>query len=86
MQPLACQSCGAGVTVAKYSPAHTSVQWTAEAARTCREMAVGPGDYLPRCASLDRTIDDAVAHGEIGMTARSEPAVAPLAAAHIALH
>ncbi|MET8795917.1 hypothetical protein ABZV91_05570 [Nocardia sp. NPDC004568] len=84
MQPLACRSCAARVSVAKYSPAHTSVQWTADASRACREMAAGHGDYLPRCTSLDRTIDDAVAHGEVAMTTRSEPVVAPLAAPHAA--
>ncbi len=84
MQPLACHTCAARVSVAKYSPAHTSIQWTAEASRTCREMAAptgaGRGGYLLRCESLDRTVDDAVARGEIATTTRSEPAVAPLAA------
>ncbi len=72
------------MSVAKYSPAHTSIQWTAEAARTCREMAAltgtGHGGYLLRCESLDRSIDAAVARGEIAATTRTEPAVAPLAA------
>ncbi|MEV0109284.1 hypothetical protein AB0H42_23490 [Nocardia sp. NPDC050799] len=40
----------------------------------------GRGGYLLRCASLDRTVDDAVARGDIATTTRSEPAVAPLAA------
>lgn len=85
LQPLACHTCAARVSVAKYSPAHTSIQWTTEASRTCREMTapvtVGCGGYLLRCEALDRTVDEAVARGEITMTTRSEPAVAPLTAA-----
>ncbi|WP_245665122.1 hypothetical protein [Nocardia sienata] len=41
---------------------------------------VGHAGYLPRCESLDRTVDDAVARGQIAPSTRSEPAVAPLAA------
>ncbi|MGH8881406.1 MAG: hypothetical protein ACRD0P_29330 [Stackebrandtia sp.] len=87
MQPLACQSCHAHVSVAKYSPAHTSIQWTTEASGTCWEMAATTTDcgYVLRCTALDRTIDEAVAHGEIEMSTRSEPAVVPLAAEHAAL-
>ncbi|WP_228803891.1 hypothetical protein [Nocardia higoensis] len=44
---------------------------------------VGRGGYLLRCAALDRTVDDAVARGEIAMTTRTEPAVAPLASPEI---
>lgn len=84
MQPLACHTCDARVSVAKYSPAHTSIQWTAEASRTCQEMAalsaVGCGGYLLRCEALDRTVDEAVKRGEIAMTTRSEPSVVPLSA------
>lgn len=78
LQPLACHTCDARVSVAKYSPAHTSIQWTAEAARNCREMAAAGAGYLLRCQALDRTVDEAVARGEIAMTTRAEPAVAPL--------
>ncbi|MBM9458346.1 hypothetical protein JK386_00340 [Nocardioides sp. zg-536] len=64
--------------VAKYSPAHTSVQWTAEAARTCREkaeLARAGGGYLLRCTALDASIDEAVARGDIEMSLRSDPSV-----------
>lgn|GEM_PF-714313 len=85
MQSLACHTCDARVSVAKYSPAHTSIQWTTEASRTCREMAaaaaVDGGGYLLRCEALDRTVDEAVKEGKIPMTTRSEPAVLPLDAA-----
>lgn len=42
--------------------------------------AVGCGGYLLRCEALDRTVDEAVARGEIAMSTRTEPDVAPLAA------
>ncbi|WP_407444069.1 hypothetical protein [Rhodococcus sp. (in: high G+C Gram-positive bacteria)] len=75
------------MSVAKYSPAHTSIQWTAEASQTCREMAaaaaVDSGGYLLRCEALDRTVDEAVKDGKIPMTTRSEPAVRPLAAEEV---
>lgn len=82
MQSLACHTCEAHVSVAKYSPAHTSIQWTHEALRTCFEAtaAGGPGGYLLRCEALDRTVDVVAAQGEIEMTTRSEPHVRPLAA------
>ena len=53
MHSLACQTCATRVEVAKYSPAHTSVQWTAEAARACHEkarLAEAGGGYLLRWA------------------------------------
>jgi hypothetical protein len=37
-QPVRCARCGAAVSVAKFSPQHTSVQWTAAAARACAEF------------------------------------------------
>lgn len=83
MQSLACHTCEARVSVAKYSPAHTSIQWSDEASQTCREaaaVAVGSGGYLFRCEALDRTVDEAVVQGGIEITARSEPDVRPLAA------
>lgn len=89
MKSLACQTCDARVSVAKYSPAHTSIQWSAEAFQTCQEMAaaqaVGTG-FLLRCEALDRAIDEAVAKGEINMTTRSEPPVVPLAEEVFPIH
>lgn len=83
MNPLACQSCAARVDVAKYSPVHTSIQWTAEAAATCVEKAAADADgrYLLRCPGLDESIDAAVRRGEVGLTLRTDPAVVPLSAA-----
>ncbi|MBM7278526.1 hypothetical protein FOV72_00315 [Gordonia rubripertincta] len=89
MQPLVCQTCDARVSVAKYSPAHTSIQWTAEAKQFCHEMAsasaVGNGNcgYVLRCAALDRSIDEAVTRGDVPMSTRSEPRVRPLSAGDV---
>lgn len=84
MQSLACHTCEARVSVAKYSPAHTSIQWTDDASQTCREAAAAAAvGYLLRCEALDRTVDEAVSRGEIEMTTRSEPHVRPLAAEEI---
>ncbi|MDS1114388.1 hypothetical protein RD149_11485 [Gordonia westfalica] len=80
MQPLVCRTCDARVSVAKYSPAHTSIQWTTEAKQSCHEMAsasaVGNGNcgYVLRCAALDRSIDAAVRRGDIPMSTAGCPA------------
>ena len=37
--PVECGRCGAGVLAAKFSPQHTSVQWSAEAVRACAEFS-----------------------------------------------
>ena len=83
MQSLACHTCGARVLVAKYSPAHTSIQWSDEARQACREIAAaaacGPGAYVMRCEALDRTVDEAVSDGVIRTGHRVDPAIATLA-------
>ena len=38
-QSVRCARCGAAVLVAKFSPQHTSVQWTAASAASCAEFA-----------------------------------------------
>jgi len=63
-----CGRCGAVVQVAKFSPQHTSVQWTAESVLACQEFgalvaAAGTSALIPSCASLGACIDDAVAAG-----------------------
>lgn len=84
MQSLACHTCDARVLVAKYSPAHTSIQWSEDARRSCHEMASAAavesgGGYVMRCEALDRTVDKAVADGLIRPSHRVDPAIAPLA-------
>lgn len=79
MQSLACHACGARVLVTKYSPAHTSVQWTEPAHRVCREFAAAraadPTAYLMRCTALDSAVDRAVSEGGIAESTRVEPDV-----------
>ena len=65
-QPVRCARCGATVLVAKFSPQHTSVQWTAAAAASCAEFgaraAAGTGSALVEgCGALRDSIDAAVA-------------------------
>ena len=83
MQSLACHSCDARVLVAKYSPAHTSIQWSDEARQSCREIAAaaaaGRGAYVMRCGALDHTVDEAESDGVIRPGHRIDPAIAPLA-------
>jgi len=65
-----CGRCGAAVDVAKFSPQHTSVQWTAEAVLTCAEFSAsvaagGSSALIATCASLRTSIDAAVTDGRL---------------------
>jgi hypothetical protein len=69
-QPVRCARCGATVQVAKFSPQHTSVQWTAAAAASCAEFGArasagaGVGNALIEgCGALRGSIDSALAAG-----------------------
>ncbi len=67
-RPVSCGRCGATVLAAKFSPQHTSVQWTAAAVRRCAEFAAGsaagqPTALIDGCASLRDSIDEAVRRG-----------------------
>ena len=71
-QPVRCARCGAAVQVAKFSPQHTSVQWTAAAAASCAEFGaraaagVGAGvggALIEGCGALRGSIDSALAAG-----------------------
>ncbi len=68
--PVECGRCGAGVLAAKFSPQHTSVQWTAAAASACAEFSVaaalGRASALVQgCDSLRDSIDVAVKDGRL---------------------
>lgn len=68
--PVECGRCGAVVEVAKFSLAHTSVQWTPEAVPRCAEfsaaLAAGrPSALVATCSSLRASIEDAVAGGRV---------------------
>ena len=63
--PVECARCGAAVLAVKFSPQHTSVQWTAAAVRTCWEFSSAgrPSALVQGCASLRDSIDRAVTAG-----------------------
>lgn len=78
MQSLECHTCGNKVLVAKYSPVHTSIQWTGPAHETCREFASAAiadktTTYLPRCGALHESVDRAVRDGRLVPSRRVEP-------------
>ena len=66
-----CGRCGAAVLAAKFSPQHTSVQWSAAAVRACAEFAAAlsssgrPSSLIEGCGSLRDSIDAAVAAGRL---------------------
>ena len=63
--PVECGRCGAGVLAAKFSPQHTSVQWSAAAVRECAEFSGRPSALVAGCGSLRDSIDAAVAAGRL---------------------
>jgi hypothetical protein len=67
---VACRRCGVVVEVAKFSPQHTSVQWTPDGVIECAEFGarVSAGEVsalIATCSSLRASIDDAVADGRV---------------------
>jgi hypothetical protein len=70
LQPVECERCGASALVAKFSPRHTSVQWSLESVRACAEFSarVVAGEQtalIEGCASLRASIDRAVLQGRL---------------------
>ena len=65
MRSVACDRCGAVVRVAKFSPQHTSVQWTSDATAACAEFAVRKPTPPRACASLRESIERAVREGRL---------------------
>jgi hypothetical protein len=69
-QRVGCDRCGVAVLVAKFSPQHTSVQWSQASVRACAEFGarVAAGEQtalIDSCASLRDSIDRAVLHGNL---------------------
>jgi hypothetical protein len=65
-----CAGCGVTVGVAKFSPQHTSIQWSQQAVLGCAEFAtrVAAGEQsalIATCASLRASIDAALADGQL---------------------
>ncbi|MDI3408780.1 hypothetical protein [Streptomyces cavernicola] len=71
MQPVECLTCGNQVLCEKFSLAHTSVQWTADAAVACaefRDQVAAEGGSSARirtCGGLRASIERAVDTGEL---------------------
>jgi len=68
--PVECARCGAAVLAVKFSPQHTSVQWTAAAVRACWEFSAAdrPSALVEGCGSLRDSIDVAVAAGRLAVS------------------
>jgi len=69
-QPVECERCGTTALVAKFSPQHTSVQWSQASVRACAEFSarVSAGEQtalIVSCASLRDSIDRAAALGSL---------------------
>ena len=65
-----CSRCGTDVLAAKFSPQHTSVQWSAAAVRACAEFSAAaalgrPSALVEGCGSLRDSIDAAVTAGRL---------------------
>jgi hypothetical protein len=71
-QPVGCARCGATVLVAKFSPQHTSVQWTVTATAACAEFRARAAEgtrsaLVEGCGSLRDGIDAALASGRLAV-------------------
>lgn len=67
---IECRACHACVMVKKYSPHHTSVQWTSQARDNCPEFKAiraegGNPAMLPTCPRMSASIDHGVSEGII---------------------
>jgi hypothetical protein len=65
-----CARCGAAVLAFKFSPQHTSVQWSAAAVRACWEFSASsvlgrPSALVQGCGSLRDSIEAAVTAGRL---------------------
>ena len=62
-----CGRCGAAVLAVKFSPQHTSVQWSAAAVQTCLvfRAAGRPSALVEGCGSLRDSISAAVESGRL---------------------
>jgi hypothetical protein len=71
--PVECARCGATADVVKFSPQHTSVQWTGAAVRRCAEFRARAAEgarsaLIEGCAALRESIDLAVASGRLAVS------------------
>ncbi|MFZ3496884.1 ferredoxin [Streptomyces sp. 5.8] len=74
MTPVVCGECAAVALCEKFSPAHTQVQWTEEAAVACPRIAAETGTGRPSgrvrsCEALRAGIEAAVLAGRLEVPA-----------------
>ncbi|MFB0628765.1 hypothetical protein [Streptomyces sp. AB3(2024)] len=74
MTPVECGECGNRVLCEKFSPAHTQVQWTADAAAVCPRIGAGvaagePSARVRSCPALRAGIEAAVREGRLEVPA-----------------
>ena len=64
---VSCMRCGAEVLALKFSPQHTSVQWTAGAVGLCAEFAAAgrPSALVEGCGALRSSISAALLEGRL---------------------
>jgi hypothetical protein len=72
-RPVECERCGAAASVAKFSPQHTSVQWSLESVRACAEFSarVVAGEQtalIAGCASMRASIERAALEGRLDIS------------------
>ncbi|HEV2243900.1 MAG TPA: hypothetical protein VGR98_22860 [Streptosporangiaceae bacterium] len=72
-RPVECERCGASALVAKFTPRHTSVQWSLESVRACAEFSarVVAGEQtalIEACAGMRASIDRAVLEGRLAIS------------------
>ena len=70
LRRIECDRCAAAVLVVKFSPQHTSVQWSAASVQACAEFsaraAAGEQSALiGSCGSLRESIDRALCQGRL---------------------
>ncbi|WP_174187910.1 hypothetical protein [Nocardia barduliensis] len=70
MAPITCRTCGTRVLVQKFSPQHTSVQWSGVAVAACAEFAGTDSARMRTCAALRDSVDAAVADGSLEVSTR----------------
>ncbi|MBF6221558.1 hypothetical protein IU479_25985 [Nocardia abscessus] len=70
MERITCRTCATCVLVEKFSPQHTSVQWSGAAVAACAEFAGLDSARRRTCAALRDSIDAAVAGGQLEVSTR----------------
>lgn len=73
LREVTCDRCAVIVLVTKFSPQHTSVQWSQQAVQLCAEFSArvdagGRSALIDTCASLRASIDRAVTEGRLEVT------------------